>query len=121
MVYTTGLDRELQKASFFKSPFLTSPRYYNGSTTIEIQPFSGIAAQEQGTSDATWCPNLKGKTFDIKHGTILALTERSKYNLGNNPLSAFLTLWDLGFNFSSLNASEQIKDMPWDWALFSSL
>jgi hypothetical protein len=100
---------------------LTCYRYYNGSTTIKIEPFGGIAAQEEGTSDTTWCPNLKGKTYDTKFDTILGLTERSKYNVGSNPLSAFLTLWDVGYNFSSLNATEQITDMPWDWALFSSL
>ncbi|KAJ5433536.1 uncharacterized protein N7458_012692 [Penicillium daleae] len=95
--------------------------YYNGSTTIEIEPFGGIAAQEEGTNDATWCPNLKDKTYSTKFDTILGLTERSKYNAGNNPLNAFLTLWDVGYNFSSLNASQGITDLPWDWALFSSL
>jgi hypothetical protein len=55
---------------------------------------------------------LKGNTFDIKFDikfdTILGLTERIKYNVGNSPLNAFMTLWDVGYNFNSLNASQGI-------------
>ncbi|KAJ5378126.1 uncharacterized protein N7496_005535 [Penicillium cataractarum] len=95
--------------------------YYNGSTTIQIEPFGGVAAKEEGTLDTTWCPNLKGNTYNTKFDTILGLTERAKYNAGSNPLNVVLTLWDPGFNFSVLNASKEITDLPWDWALFSAL
>jgi hypothetical protein len=64
---------------------------------------------------------LKGNTYSSKFDTILGLTERGTYNAGSNPLNVVLTLWDPGFNFSVLNASEEITDLPWDWALFSSL
>jgi hypothetical protein len=97
MVYTIRLHPEFLKVSCFKNPLLTFSRYYNGSTTIEIQPFSGIAAQEQG-SDATWCPNLKGKTFDIKHDTILALTEQQIQYWQQSP-ERFSDLVGCGFQF----------------------
>ena len=115
------MDRGVSFILFYEKPLLTSRRYYNGSTTIEIKPFDGISSQEAGGLDvSTWCPNLKGKTIDTKYDTILALTERSKYNAGNNPLNAFMTLWDVDYNYNSLNKSEQILQMPWDWALLSS-
>lgn len=120
MVCIIGLDRGFYVISTHENPLLTRHRYYNGSTTIEIKPFDGVAAQEEEADVSTWCPNLKSKTIDTKYDTILGLTARSKYDAGSNSLNALLTLWDVGYNFSSLNKSEQILDMPWDWALLSS-
>jgi hypothetical protein len=95
-------------------------RYYNGTTTISVKPFSGVSKQEIETDESTSCPNLEGKEIKAHYDSVLALTERSSQNAGNNPVNVFHTLWDEGFDFSTLKSNETIADYPWGWGLFSS-
>jgi len=66
------------------------------------------------------CPKLRGKTITADYNTLLAITEPGEYNRGNNPINAYLTIWDPKFNFSSLPATETMADMPINYALLSA-
>lgn len=63
---------------------------------------------------------MREKTFSADFNTILAVTERGEYNLGNNPVNAYLTFWPSNINVTALPLDEQISDMPAAWGLFSS-
>ncbi|KAJ5974791.1 hypothetical protein N7481_008498 [Penicillium waksmanii] len=93
--------------------------YYNGTTRVEITPFSGFAAKEKEQHDGAWCPNLQGKSFNTTFATLLALTEPSKYNAPNIPVNAFFTLWDYDYDFS-VEDYDALFEFPWEWGLFSS-
>lgn len=85
-----------------------------------MKPFSGISKKEIGEPESSLCPNLEGKEFKAQYDSILGLTEPGTQNAGNNPVNAFYTLWDEGFDFSTLKDNETIGDYPWNWGLFSS-
>jgi hypothetical protein len=99
---------------------LIENRYYNGTTTIEFAPFGGLSSDD--TDDESWqsCPKLRGTTVIAEYTSILAVIERGEYNLGSNPINAYLTTWDPNFNFSSLPATETMAAMPINWALLSA-
>ncbi|KAJ5378861.1 hypothetical protein N7509_011980 [Penicillium cosmopolitanum] len=94
--------------------------YYNGTTSISVKPFSGVSKQEIGSAESNFCPNLEGKEVKAHYDSILALTERSSQNAGNNSVNVFYTLWDEGFDFSTLKSNATIADYPWSYGLFSS-
>lgn len=85
-----------------------------------MKPFSGVSKQVIGTDESSSCPNLEGKAVSASYDSILALTERSSQNVGNNTLDVFYTLWDEGFDFSVLKSNETLADYSWGYGLFSS-
>lgn len=85
-----------------------------------MKPFSGVSKQEIGSAESNFCPNLEGKEVKAHYDSILALTERSSQNAGNNSVNVFYTLWDEGFDFSTLKSNATIADYPWSYGLFSS-
>lgn len=95
-------------------------RYFNGTTTVELTPFTGLSADDHDNLNSSRCPNLQKKTVTADFSTILAITERGEYNLGNNPVNVYLTFWPSNTNFTALSLYDFISDMPATWALFSS-
>jgi hypothetical protein len=85
-----------------------------------VKPFSGVSKQELGLAESSSCPNLEGEEIKANYDSILALTERSSQNAGNNSVNVFYTLWDEGFDFSTLKSNATIADYPWGYGLFSS-
>lgn len=95
-------------------------RYFNGTTTVQLTPFTGLSANDHDNFNISGCPKLQEKTFSADFDTILAVTERGEYNLGKNPVNAYLTFWPSNINFTALLPNDEISDMPKIWALFSS-
>ena len=88
-------------------------RYYNGTTRVEFTPYGGDAANETG------CSNIRDKKFTFDFDSILAITERDEYNLGNNPVNTFLILWPLN---GRLYLDSKLTDVADDqWSLLSSM
>lgn len=95
-------------------------RYFHGTSWVELTPFTGLLANDHFGLNISGCPRLQGETFSTEFDTILAVTERGKYNLGDNPVNAYLTFWPSNTNFTSLSPNGGIADMPTTWSLFSS-
>ncbi|KAJ5110488.1 hypothetical protein N7532_001023 [Penicillium argentinense] len=77
--------------------------YYNGTTTIEFNPFAGLAANQSEQSHQDDCPELHGPRTIAKFDGRLAVTETAKkFGDDQNPLDFYLGLWNLGFNTSEL-------------------
>lgn len=95
-------------------------RYFNGTTRVELTPFSGLSAKDHDGINIAGCPKLQGKKFTADWDTLLAITEPGEYNLGNNPVNAYLTFWPSTINFTALSPNDAISDMPTTWGLFSS-
>ncbi|GLA81428.1 hypothetical protein AtubIFM56815_005079 [Aspergillus tubingensis] len=92
--------------------------YYNGTTDVEILPYAGLAS-----TYSSLCPNLANTTVTKQYDTVLALTEPSTYNVGYDPVNAFLTLWPNNFNFSTLptySGGTLQLDAELEFGLFSS-
>ncbi|XRM43047.1 hypothetical protein ABZX51_006251 [Aspergillus tubingensis] len=92
--------------------------YYNGTTDVEILPYAGLAS-----TYSSLCPNIANTTVTKQYDTVLALTEPSTYNVGYDPVNAFLTLWPNNFNFSILptySGGTLQLDAELEFGLFSS-
>ncbi|KAJ5998944.1 hypothetical protein N7451_006754 [Penicillium sp. IBT 35674x] len=90
--------------------------YYNGTAHVDLFPYAGLAA-----SDAPECPSFRNATFKESYTTVLGLTEPSSLNSDDDPVNAFLTLWPLGFNFSTLPLGQTLNVITAiDYALYSS-
>lgn len=85
---------------------------------MEILPYAGLAS-----TYSSLCPNLANTTVTKQYDTVLALTEPSTYNVGYDPVNAFLTLWPNNFNFSTLptySGGTLQLDAELEFGLFSS-
>ncbi|KAH8703523.1 hypothetical protein BGW36DRAFT_423084 [Talaromyces proteolyticus] len=91
--------------------------YYNATAQVDFIPYGGVAA-----SITSQCPAaFSNQTGTRNYTARLGLTEPSLYNSANDPVNAFLTLWPLDFNFSTLLSGQIIIFMPGlEYALFSS-
>ncbi|KAJ5594713.1 uncharacterized protein N7459_000921 [Penicillium hispanicum] len=79
---------------------------------VEYTPYGGDAANETG------CSNIRNQKFTFTFDTILAITERDQYNLGNNPVNAFLVVWPENGPLYLDSEPTNIADNQ--WSLFSS-
>jgi len=74
--------------------------YYNATARIEIVPDNFTAFV--GAADNPTCKRIAGRTFTQEYKAVLGINERGSYNLGDNPVNMYLTLWQPGQNMTEV-------------------
>ncbi|PYH42832.1 uncharacterized protein BP01DRAFT_367811 [Aspergillus saccharolyticus JOP 1030-1] len=106
--YRASLPFRPENVTLLHDPYYWVGSYYNGTTELELMPYTGLAAK-----CSTQCPLLANTTTTVQYDTILALTEPSKYKNANDPMNAFLLRWDTGFDFSSITTLDwPLQELP---------
>ncbi|OJJ98252.1 hypothetical protein ASPACDRAFT_44760 [Aspergillus aculeatus ATCC 16872] len=94
--YNASLPFRPNNVTLLHDPYYWVGSYYNGTTELELTPYTGLAA-----NDSAQCPLLANTTTTVQYDTILALTEPSILNNDSDPVNAFLMLWSPPYRLSS--------------------